>query len=69
MVHAQQIEKDKLKEKSWEAKKAKTNDETSLHRRPIDMVILSSKKGFMVKVPSILLLSSRKMGFLTLSFK
>uniref|UniRef100_M1DJF8 Gag-pol polyprotein n=1 Tax=Solanum tuberosum TaxID=4113 RepID=M1DJF8_SOLTU len=69
MVHANITEEEKLKEKSREAKRAKTGVVTSHIQGPMDMVILNSDKGFLVKVPPMLLPSSTKIECLTLILK
>ncbi|XP_049378275.1 uncharacterized protein LOC125843085 [Solanum stenotomum] len=60
MVHAQQIEEEKLKEKSREVKGLGPVMEISLVQGPMDKVVLDLDKGFPVKVPPMLLLSSTK---------
>ncbi|WMV43117.1 hypothetical protein MTR67_036502 [Solanum verrucosum] len=64
MVHAQQIEEEKLKEKSREVKGLGPVMEISLVQGLMDKVVLDLDKDFLVKVPPMLLLSSTKIGCL-----
>ncbi|WMV41071.1 hypothetical protein MTR67_034456 [Solanum verrucosum] len=69
MVHSKQIEEDKLKERSREAKRAKIVMVASHIQGLMGMVALSFDRGFPAMVPPMLLLSSTKIGGLAVSVK
>ncbi|WMV50598.1 hypothetical protein MTR67_043983 [Solanum verrucosum] len=69
MVHPQQIEEEKLKEKTKESKRARTSDGDFSHSRSGGHGHPSFRQKFSVKVLVNQLLSSTKIWYLTLHFK
>lgn len=66
MIHAQKIKEEKLKEWFGDAKIAKIMILTFQSQGLMDMIILSSEKGFPKNFPLILLFQVQtKIGFLT----